>query len=612
VAASGSGGGIGSGAIRAGRAFVEIFANDSELAKGLESAKRRVQTFGLKLAGIGAGAASGAAGILSGGGWKSLDTLGDASRLSATAQAFGITAESASRIFGIMGSAGSDIRDATEGIVTLGQRVTDAIGGKGQEAVELFQQLGIGADQFAGLKPDQQFYKLLESLRAVADPAKRVQLLLKSVGEDTGKNLIPLLGKSAGEIQELGKRFEISAADMKAAEKATAAYSLAVADVSGAWRQVATALAPAIAQVAGAISSAARPVGQFLSQNRELVLVAATAAAGVGAMGAAMVAAGLVITGTATVLGMLVSAVRLLVSAVGLVPRMLVSAVGLLVSAVGLVTSPVGLAAVAVAGLTALFVTQTATGKELVGNLSATFGELLGAVREAWGGIAAALRAGDLKLAGEVAMAGLNVAWEVGIAGLRKAWRDFSYSLADTLVGAFGQVKQQYRTLTTGVAAVLVDVLEGVGIYSGDYAKGVVKNLWKENDAEQKKAATELAKLRADMATDRAAASAAAIAAGNPALDAAKQRLADAVKQAGEAEVKAKGAGVAVNQPNGQAPFVSSGVRGAFGTSLANQLGTGAQPWVVAQLKAAKNLVDINQKMDRLIDATRDRKAVFA
>lgn len=566
---------------------MEIFANDSALVKGLESAKRRVQTFGLKLAGIGAGAASGAAGILSGGGWKSLDTLGDASRLSATAQAFGITAESASRLFGIMGSAGSDIRDATEGIVTLGQRVTDAIGGKGQEAVELFQQLGVGAGQFAGLKPDQQFYMLLESLRAVADPAKRVQLLLKSVGEDTGKNLIPLLGKSAGEIQELGKRFEISAADMKAAEKATAAYSLAVADVSGAWRQVATALAPAIAQVAGAISSAARPVGQFLSQNRELVLVAATAAAGVGAMGAAMVAAGSAITGTATVLGMLVSAV-------------------------GLVTSPVSLAAIAVAGLTALFVTQTAIGKELAGNLSATFGELLGAVREAWGGIAAALRAGDMKLAGEVAMAGLNVAWEVGIAGLRKAWRDFSYSLADTLVGAFGQVKQQYRTLTTGVAVVLVDVLKGVGIYSGDYAKGVVKNLWKENDAEQKKAATELAKLRADMATDRAAADAAAIAAGNSALDAAKQRLADAVKRAGEAEVKAKGAGVAVNQPNGPAPFVSSGVRGAFGTSLANQLGTGAQPWVVAQLKAAKNLVDINQKMDRLIDATRDRKAVFA
>lgn len=566
---------------------MEIFANDSALVKGLESAKRRVQTFGLKLAGIGAGAATAAAGILSGGGWKSLDTLGDASRLSATAQAFGITAESASRLFGIMGSAGSDIRDATEGIVTLGQRVTDAIGGKGQEAVELFQQLGIGAGQFAGLKPDQQFYKLLESLRAVADPAKRVQLLLKSVGEDTGKNLIPLLGKSAGEIQELGKRFEISAADMKAAEKATAAYSLAVADVSGAWRQVATSLAPAIAQVAGAISSAARPVGQFLGRNRELVLAAAAVTVGVGAMGAAMAAAGSAITGTATVLGMLVSAV-------------------------GLVTSPVSLAAIAVAGLTALFVTQTAIGKELAGNLSATFGELLGAVREAWGGIAAALRAGDMKLAGEVAMAGLNVAWEVGIAGLRKAWRDFSYSLADTLVGAFGQVKQQYRTLTTGVAAVLVDVLEGVGIYSGDYAKGVVKNLWKENDAEQKKAATELAKLRADMATDRAAASAAAIAAGNPALDAAKQRLADAVKRAGEAEVKAKGAGVAVNQPNGPAPFVSSGVRGAFGTSLANQLGTGAQPWVVAQLKAAKNLVDINQKMDRLIDATRDRKAVFA
>lgn len=587
MAASGGGGGASGGAIRAGAAFIEVFLRDGALGRGLDAARRKIQAFSLKMAGEGAGLAGGAGGILGGAGWKALDTLGETANLSATAKAFGLTAEAASRLFGVMGSAGSDIRDATEGIVTLGQRVSDALGGKGQEAAELFQRLGVGADQFAGLKPDEQFYKLIEALRGVKNPAEQVKLLLKAVGEDTGKNLIKVLGQSADEIQQLGKRFEISAADMKAAEVASSAYSLALADVSNAWRQVATALAPALAQVAGGVSAAAGPIGKFIAANRELVLVAAIGVAGVGALGVAMVAVGSAIAGTATVLGV----------------------VG---PAIGLLLNPIGLTVAAVAGLTAAFLTQTETGRELAGDLSTTFGGLLATVRETWGGITAALRAGDLKLAGEVAMAGLNVAWEVGIAGLRKAWRDFSYSLADTLVGAFGQVKQQYRTLTTGVAAVLVDVLEGVGIYSGDYAKGVVKNLWKENDAEQKKAATELAKLRADMATDRAAASAAAIAAGNPALDAAKQRLADAVKRAGEAEVKAKGAGVAVNQPNGPAPFVSSGVRGAFGTSLANQLGTGAQPWVVAQLKAAKNLVDINQKMDRLIDATRDRKAVFA
>ena len=70
--------------------------------------------------------------------------------------------------------------------------------------------------------------------------------------------------------------------------------------------------------------------------------------------------------------------------------------------------------------------------------------------------------------------------------------------------------------------------------------------------------------------------------------------------------------GAPVNAPGGPAPAVGVAARGAFGANLANQLGTGNLPWVRAQLQAAKNLTDINVKMDRLIDVSRDRKAVFS
>ena len=42
-----------SGAIRAGRAFVELFADDSRLVRGLRHAQRRIHNFGSKLKGIG-------------------------------------------------------------------------------------------------------------------------------------------------------------------------------------------------------------------------------------------------------------------------------------------------------------------------------------------------------------------------------------------------------------------------------------------------------------------------------------------------------------------------------------------------------------------------------
>ena len=155
--------------------------------------------------------------------------LGDTAELGAAADAFGLTAEEASRLFAVFRASGRDIRDATEGLVTLGQRVTDALAGKGGEAGEFFDQLGVGAEKFQGLNVAGQFDLLLASLRNVRDPATQVQLLLKAVGQDTGKNLIPVLGKSADEVAELGKMSEVSAADTQAAKASTAAYINATA-----------------------------------------------------------------------------------------------------------------------------------------------------------------------------------------------------------------------------------------------------------------------------------------------------------------------------------------------------------------------------------------------
>ena len=44
--------------IRAGRAFVELFADDSKLVRGLRRAEKKLHGLGLKIAGLGGGAES--------------------------------------------------------------------------------------------------------------------------------------------------------------------------------------------------------------------------------------------------------------------------------------------------------------------------------------------------------------------------------------------------------------------------------------------------------------------------------------------------------------------------------------------------------------------------
>lgn len=572
MAVGGGGGGGGSAAIKAGAAYVELFTNDTKLAAGLKAAQRRLASFGASMAKAGAVTLGTAGGLLTGTSLKALDTLGDTSRMSAAADAFGLTAEAASRLFGIMGSAGSDIRDATEGIVTLGQRVSDALSGKGEEAADLFTKLGVGAKEFAGLAPDQQFYKLLDALRAVQDPALRVQLLLKSVGEDTGKNLIPLLGQSAEEVRALGERFEVSAADMRKAKEATAAYAKSTALIQQAWLQVSVALAPTLTQMAGWFTSVITPVTEFIKQNRVLITTAVLVTAGVAAAGAAFVAIGAAAAGAGAVIG----------------------AIG---AAASMILSPLGLATAAVAALGLTVFTQTSV-----------FDGFLGGFLRAFQGVRDALTAGDLALAGRVAMTGLNLAWQEGLDVMSRAWRSFARSLTDVMTTASFQVKNTYRDLTTGVAAVLIDVLNSVGVYSDKEAKQHLRNLWKENDALKRKAAAEQARITAGLTEARAREDAEQVAAGNPALIAARMAHAFALARAEAARKEAEKPAAAEQKKESQLTAQVAGLSksaGAFlgGANATQVFGQGVsvqQQQLAQQKKAATGIDNLNKAVDTL------------
>jgi hypothetical protein len=244
-----SGGGASAGGVRAGRAYVEMGVKDN-ITRALATIKGKFSQLGKALA-IGGGA-----GLAAGGGFlaAAIPTLGDLAKLDSTAKAFGLTAEAATGLFGVMGAAGSDVRDATEGLVTLGQRVSDALSGSGEEAKALFDGLGVSADQFAGLNPSEQFYKLHEALTAVSDPAKRVQLLLKAVGEDTGKNLIGTLSQSTVELRKQAAGFSLSQAQLDRAVGANRAYTQATAQIGRVWQEVVIAAAPAVEKLSQAVS----------------------------------------------------------------------------------------------------------------------------------------------------------------------------------------------------------------------------------------------------------------------------------------------------------------------------------------------------------------------
>jgi hypothetical protein len=426
------GGGSGSaGAVRAGAAFVELFTKDTALERGLKQASAKLRSWGAGLSKIGLGAIGAASPIL-GGLFKAADTLGDLTKVKNVADAFGMGAEAATGFFGVMKAAGSDVRDATEGLVTFGQRVDDALAGKGEEAAELFKQLGVGAQEFAGLSADEKIYKFHAALLALQDPAKRVQLLLKGVGEDTGKNMINILAMSTDQLREQARGFAMSGAELRSAKEATLAYNRATAALSRVWQQVSVSVAPVITKLADAITPLIRDAAEFVRENRAIFAGLAAAGLAVGALGAAFVGVGTALSVAGMAFSGFAAAAGTALSAIGAVGSVLATIAPYVIPVVA-----VGAALVAVGyALSEL----TETGGAARDAITGFFGGLFNTLKtwavstwrwisdtfvEAWGGIANAVQQGRLDLAFKVITTGAELAWARMTLGFTRVWNQF-------------------------------------------------------------------------------------------------------------------------------------------------------------------------------------------
>ncbi|VTS01536.1 Uncharacterized protein OS=Isosphaera pallida (strain ATCC 43644 / DSM 9630 / IS1B) GN=Isop_2425 PE=4 SV=1 [Gemmata massiliana] len=458
--------GAGAGAVRAGRAFVELFAEDNRVYRALDRLKGRLQALGGTLLKAGGGLAG--LGTATAAAFKpAIDSIGDLGKIGDTADAFGISAEKASRLFGIMAAGGSDIRDATEGVVTFNQRIEDALTGTGEEAKKLFQDLGRGPETFSGGDTADRFYALLDALRQVPDPAKRVQLLLKAVGEDTGKNLIPLLSMSADEVRNLGDAFQTSAADVQSAREATRAQTMAVAQLKKILSDVAVAIAPVVKDIAKAVSEYARPVSDFVRNNREAFALVLKIALGAAAAGAGIAAFGAAFSAIGTGIGVAISLVK-----------------GFAV-VIGALISPIGLVVAAFAGLGYLFVTQTEAGAEFFAWIKSGFASVADTVKQTWGGLTAALGGGDLMGAAKIAIKGLEVIWAELVHTLTYTWIGFKMTFLDGWRDLGDQLELILVRAMMGVVRIIADtvtklfpILAGTARQAGlkDLATGLKEN----------------------------------------------------------------------------------------------------------------------------------------
>ena len=403
--------------IRAGRAFVELFADDSKLVRGLRRAEKRLKAFGdrirnlgLKIAGLGTAMLTPLLGAA-----KAFSSMGD--QVAKMAKRTGLSVETLSELRFVASQTGTEFESLEMAFRKMQRSIYDA--GRGlSTAVDALEDLGLTFKDLDGLSPEQQFKLLADHISQVEDPTRKAAIAMSLFGR-TGTNLLPMFAAGAKGIEALQKEarrlgLTMSSEDAKAAEDFTDALDSLWKVVKMGVFHVGAALAPVLQEITETITAVAVKVSEWIQQNRDLIVTVLKVAAAVVAGGIALATLGTVISGLGSALGVLIT----VVTGVGVVFKLLGAMIAFLVS-------PIGLVIAAVAALGAYLVYATGAGGKALTWLGEKFGVLKDDALTAYQGIADALAAGDIGLAVKVLWLTIKMEWTRGVNFLEKAWLNF-------------------------------------------------------------------------------------------------------------------------------------------------------------------------------------------
>jgi hypothetical protein len=455
--------------IRAGAAYVELAVKDSRLVKGLAAAAGKLKAFGASVAGLGSrlDAIRGVAmDPIKGMVFHFKDT-GDA--LNKMAARTGISTEALSELSFAAEQSGSDLETLEAGIKNMQKNIVSAAEGSLEMRATL-AELKLTVADLKALTPEEQFTLLADRIAQIGNPTKRAAMAMDVFGKKNQK-LIPLLSAGAKGIEELRAEANRLGLTVSTDQAQTAA------DLQDAWNRlqrtlkaaafaIGGALAPDLTALLGTITQFVVGLGNWVKENKDLIVTTVKVIAAVVGVGVALIAAGWAISFVGAAIGGLVSLIM-----------GVVAVLKALVAVVAAILSPIGLVTAAVVALAGYLIYTSDAGSQALSWLGEQFSGLKETALAAWQGISDALAAGDIGLAAKIVWLTLKMEFQKGVLWLEEKWIDFKNFFIDTFYRA---VYGLARFLNDAWAGIQVAWIETVNFLSNAWTNfiSVLQKSW--------------------------------------------------------------------------------------------------------------------------------------
>lgn len=427
--------------IRAGRAFVELFADDSRLVRGLKAAQKKIAAFGSAVSGMGKRMMALGGAIAAPLAAAAKATADSGAALWDMSQRTGVAVEALSALAFAADMTGADMETVETAIKRMQRSIANAASGSAS-AQEALATLGLTVRDLAGLSPDKQFEAIAARLRQIQDPTLRAAAAMELFGR-SGTGLLPMveqLEELTGQARDMGFiRSTASAREADEFDDALTLMSKAAKSLAGA---LGSAVIPILKEKAQWLMRLALMTRDWVKQNRGLIASAFQIATAVTLAGAGLYGLGKAITAAGT-------AFKVLSVVAGVAHTVL----GAVVSVLGLMLTPIGLVVAAAAALGGYLLYASGAGGKALSWLGEKFNVLKDDALSAYQGIADALAAGDIGLAAKVLWLTLKMEWQRGVNWVSSIWN-----------GALLWLKQRATEVFYGLVMVVETIWHGLEV----------------------------------------------------------------------------------------------------------------------------------------------------
>lgn len=454
-------------AIKAGEAFVELNADDTQFRTVLLRASDKFRKFGSLIRGVGLGLTALGTAIVVPLATSTFATLKYIDSLQDIADRSNASIEAVSRL----GFAAKISATSIEDVELANKRLTAsavAASNGSEEQATAFKLMEISAGEFLALDMDERFIKIAESLDELEDPLQKSRFLIALFGKQAA-SMTPLLNEGSEGLRKLFNEAESVGAVIRKDDGKRAAEAM------DAWDKVLTSVKSTLVEVSLAVFSLAddikdgtRIVLMYLKMGRDWIKENKQLVAIVALVGGALIILGVTLAAIGVVIGGIAAGIAGLITIGGALGGILA-----LITVKAIIVTAIILAVVAaIVALIYAFFKFTDIGKSIAAIWGKNFKIMGDSFGTMWSGILTALRSGNLKIAGEIAVLGLFAVFLGFITALKETWFEFSNYFVKVFLDVSSSISVAFLKLfslikTAGLEAIKWVAEQAAELFSG-------------------------------------------------------------------------------------------------------------------------------------------------